>query len=124
MGTHCYIALENKDGTITFIYCHFDGYLSSVGKMLFNYYTTTEVINELLEKGSITSLELPINDMKRYDPIEKWTASNQYEFESEFYQRRDISYYYLFTKEQEWVCKAKDVIYLSDLFTPLLSVKK
>jgi hypothetical protein len=117
MGTHCYIALEHNDGTITFIYCHFDGYFSGVGKLLYHYYTTSEVVEQLLEKGSITSLELPINDMKRYDPIEKWTAGDQFEFESEFYKHMDISYYYLFTKEKEWVGKAKDVIYLSELFT-------
>ena len=34
MATHSLIGLENTDGTIDYIYCHFDGYASGVGKKL------------------------------------------------------------------------------------------
>jgi len=34
MATRSRIAIENQDGTVTSIYCHFDGYLSGVGKLL------------------------------------------------------------------------------------------
>jgi hypothetical protein len=38
MSTRSRIAIENHHGTVTSIYCHFDGYLEGVGKKLFNHY--------------------------------------------------------------------------------------
>lgn len=32
MSTRSYIAIENHDGTVSFAYCHSDGYLMGVGK--------------------------------------------------------------------------------------------
>ncbi len=31
MSTHSYIGIENSDGSITYAYCHFDGYPLGVG---------------------------------------------------------------------------------------------
>jgi hypothetical protein len=116
MGTHCFIAIENIDGTIRYIYCNFYGYITGVGKILFRFYKNRRVVTKLIERGSITSLEVPINDMKRSEPTETCTASERYTFVLEFYNNSDISYYYLFTKENEWVCKVKEEFYLSELF--------
>ena len=116
MGTDCYIALEETDGTIRYIYCHFDGYLSGVGKQLYTYYKTRELVSTLVEKGSIVSLELPIHEMKHYEPIKTFKADDIYEFESNFFNEPTIQYYYLFTIDNEWACKNKGLIYLHDLF--------
>ena len=116
MSTHCYIGLEHVDGTITYMYCQFDGYPSYVGKRLYTYYSKRDTITTLVTNGSIVSLELPIHDMIRIEPAQTWTAMNRYEFESSFYQRTDISYYYLFTMENEWICKIKDTISLHELY--------
>ena len=40
MSTRCRIGIENKNGTITSIYCHHDGYLEGVGEILVNHYKT------------------------------------------------------------------------------------
>ena len=55
MATRSRIAIENQDGTVDSIYCHWDGYLSSVGKKLFNHYDQ-EKLEKLLELGDISSL--------------------------------------------------------------------
>jgi hypothetical protein len=55
MSTRSRIAIENQDGTVDSIYCHFDGYLSGVGKTLFNHYDQ-EKLEKLLELGDISSL--------------------------------------------------------------------
>ena len=34
MSTHSYIGYELPDGSITYSYCHFDGYLTGVGAMV------------------------------------------------------------------------------------------
>jgi hypothetical protein len=39
MSTRSRIAIENQNGSVTSIYCHFDGYISGVGKTLKECYT-------------------------------------------------------------------------------------
>jgi hypothetical protein len=55
MSTRSRIAIENQDGTVTSIYCHFDGYLDGVGKKLFEHYDR-EKTEKLMELGDISVL--------------------------------------------------------------------
>lgn len=56
MSTRCTISIALPDGKIKSIYCHHDGYLSGVGKTLFEEYDTEEKIHELLAHGDLSSL--------------------------------------------------------------------
>jgi hypothetical protein len=56
MGTRSTIAIQNADGTVTGIYCHFDGYLSHNGKILQNHYNTEAAVRELIALGDLSSL--------------------------------------------------------------------
>ena len=56
MATRSRIAIEREDGSVKSIYCHYDGYLSGVGKTLFNHYDK-EKLEKLIELGDISSLE-------------------------------------------------------------------
>ena len=56
MGTRSTIGILNDDGSITGIYCHWDGYPEYVGKILLNHYTNPSVINELMNLGDLSSL--------------------------------------------------------------------
>ena len=40
MGTRSTIAIKNQDGSVTGIYCHWDGYVDHVGVMLKEHYNT------------------------------------------------------------------------------------
>jgi hypothetical protein len=55
MSTRSRIAIENQNGSVTSIYCHFDGYLDGVGKKLFNHYDR-EKTEKLIELGDISVL--------------------------------------------------------------------
>jgi hypothetical protein len=55
MSTRSRIAIENQDGTVQSIYCHFDGYIDGVGTKLFNHYDR-EKLKSLIELGDISSL--------------------------------------------------------------------
>lgn len=55
MSTRSRIAIETESGTVKSIYCHFDGYVSGVGKTLYNHYDK-EKLEELIELGDISSL--------------------------------------------------------------------
>ncbi len=56
MATRSLIGIENNDGTITHIYCHFDGYVEGVGKVLLQHYRTEDRIREMLSHGDRSSL--------------------------------------------------------------------
>ena len=56
MGTRSTIAIENADGTVTGIYCHWDGYLSHNGRILPENYTTEAAVRELIALGDLSSL--------------------------------------------------------------------
>ena len=56
MGTRSTIAIQNADGTVTGIYCHWDGYLSHNGRILQENYTTEAQVRELIALGDLSSL--------------------------------------------------------------------
>jgi len=56
MSTNSSIAIKNLDGTITGIYCHWDGYLEGVGNKLVKHYDTKEKVNALIALGDISVL--------------------------------------------------------------------
>jgi hypothetical protein len=56
MTTHCNIGVENDGGTITFVYCHYDGYPKGVGAGLLERYNDDESVRVLVAGGDISSL--------------------------------------------------------------------
>ena len=65
MSTRSRIAIENESGIVNSIYCHFDGYISGVGKTLFNHYDK-EKLQKLIELGDISSLGESTIDTEAY----------------------------------------------------------
>ena len=72
MATRSTIAKLGKDGIIKAVYCHNDGYLGHVGKVLEEHYKDESKVDELLSHGDISSLnknigeKLPFNDYKLF----------------------------------------------------------
>ena len=56
MATRSTIALEFADGTIGQVYCHWDGYLSHNGKILFENYSNPFILRDLIDLGGLSSL--------------------------------------------------------------------
>lgn len=56
MGTSCNIGILNSNGSVELIYCHWDGYISGVGKLLKSAYTDILKIRTLISLGDISSL--------------------------------------------------------------------
>jgi hypothetical protein len=56
MATRGNIGIVNQDGSINGIYVHFDAYPEYVGKTLLNNYTNTEIVNQLIDLGDLSSL--------------------------------------------------------------------
>lgn len=56
MSTRSRIGIENADGTVTSIYCHWDGYPAHNGRILVEHYKTEAKINKLMKLGSLSCL--------------------------------------------------------------------
>ena len=75
MGTRSNIGIINEDGSVTAIYCHWDGFLSYNGKILLNHYTTDDIVNQLMLLGDLSSL----NEKLQPDDSKPHTFQNQQE---------------------------------------------
>ena len=104
MATRSRIAIENQDGSVTSIYCHFDGYLSGVGKLLKEYYTTQPKVQALIELGDISSLDMTPTSTVAYhrDRGEDLNQLEHKDIES-FFNGNIEQYGYLFTKDNRWL---------------------
>jgi hypothetical protein len=61
MATRSTIAVIHDNGTVSQIYCHWDGYLQGVGAELIKNYSTPELAEELISLGDISSLHRSIH---------------------------------------------------------------
>lgn len=56
MATRSNIGIEREDGTVDYVYCHWDGYPSNNGRILQESYTDPELIKKMVALGAISSL--------------------------------------------------------------------
>ena len=61
MATRSRIAVNQQDGTIKSIYCHWDGHIETNGKILFENYDR-EKTEQLIALGNISSLKSTIEE--------------------------------------------------------------
>ena len=126
MGTRSKIAIENADGTVTAIYCHWDGYPEGNGKTLAENYQHREKVQQLIDLGSISSLHefvFPEGEHSFDKPEDDVTVAyhrdrgedlrkEQYD-SAEDYLLSDVEEWgYLFTSEGKW-------IYVNGSYSPL-----
>ena len=126
MGTRSKIAIENADGTVTAIYCHWDGYPEGNGKTLAENYQHREKVQQLIDLGYISSLHefvFPEGEHSFDKPEDDVTVAyhrdrgedlrkEQYD-SAEDYLLSDVEEWgYLFTSEGKW-------IYVNGSYSPL-----
>lgn len=61
MATRSRIGIQNEDGSVTSVYCHWDGYPENNGDILVMHYKEREKVQKLIGLGSISSLAAEIN---------------------------------------------------------------
>jgi hypothetical protein len=67
MATRSYIGVRNTDASVDYIYCHFDGYPEHNGKILTEYYSNINRVNELLKLGDLSILGQFIGEKMDFD---------------------------------------------------------
>ena len=89
MGTRSEIGILNKDGTVTSIYCHWDGCPEYNGAILSKYYTDEKIVRELIKNGDLSSLGQNIEPNKDLE----------HSFEN---PQKDVCIYYHRDRGEEW----------------------
>jgi hypothetical protein len=119
MATRSRIAIEDQDGTVRSIYCHWDGYPSHHGPILLENYTTQEKVESLIALGSISSLapetEIPEGVTHSFGNATEGIVvayhrdrgedlSIQYHRNVDHFVKSDVEEYgYIFTAAGEWL---------------------
>ena len=84
MATRSTIAVQHADGTVSQVYCHWDGYLSHNGKLLFEHYSSLEKAEALVALGDISSLKSTIGEKHPFDNPNKF-GSDEYKAHEALY---------------------------------------
>jgi hypothetical protein len=76
MATRSHIGLRNLDGTVDYIYCHYDGYPHYNGKILAEHYQNIDKVRQLLDLGDLSILSEEIGEKQDFNDRnthnEKW----------------------------------------------------
>jgi hypothetical protein len=114
MATRSAIGVANGNGSVTAIYCHWDGYIEGVGQTLVQHYNDVYHASELLDMGNASSL-----DDNLYSSVFYCRDRNEDEFDTQaqffssvgefldYYSQSGCEYFYLFTNDQ-WQCSRND----------------
>lgn len=90
------------------VYCHYDGYVSGVGKHLYNHYQTKQKVLDLISGGNMSSINDSLTDCVYYSDYEynqEWEDNKPTSFKSlEKYMSDNvwISYIYVFGLDNVW----------------------
>lgn len=108
MATRSFIGKICADGTVSGIYCHYDGYIDGVGKMLRTHYTTSIGVEELLALGDISTLDRTTEATEAYhrDRGEAPSAAIEYKNLDEIVNSFGVydhgfEFFYVFTGEAD-----------------------
>lgn len=118
MATRSLIGKLNSDGTVTHIYCHWDGYPSHNGFLLQEYWNTPYKVDQLLALGDLSSLGKEIGEQQDFNGSRNrdWCMAygrdrNQSNTGAKTVSREDffgdedyIDYFYLYNEDFEWEC--------------------
>ena len=116
MATRSRIGIENENGTISSIYCHFDGYPDGVGATLEEHYSNRQKLRMLINLGDISILGEHVATMDEHSfdnrkegvtvayhrdrGEEKREARVDKSLETFSYSEK---YGYVYTKDEKWV---------------------
>ena len=114
MSTRSKIAIENKDKSISSIYCHSDGYLEYNGQILNNHYNSYELASSIIKQNDCSSLGETIEDSRFYntwrnEDTKAKIFDSEYHFMCEFGSNIFAEYIYLFKNDRWYVSELKSI---------------
>jgi hypothetical protein len=105
MSTRSKIGIENNNGTVSAIYCHWDGYIEHNGRILKSSYLDREKVQQLMELGDISALDNDLDLVIAYhrDLGKEYYPPIEYRNIDSFSKQFGFEYGYVFTKNGEWL---------------------
>jgi hypothetical protein len=128
MATRSTIAVQHEDGTVSQIYCHYDGYLEHNGQMLLEYYNSALAAEFLVSKGDLSVLaprvtptgphtfDAPEDGVCVYygrDRGETGTEPKTYASVSEYFDEYSREEYNYFFNGESWEVEQSDRDFMS-----------
>mgnify|MGYP001547886428 CR=1 FL=1 len=121
MSTRSRIGIQNENGSVTSIYCHYDGYPEGVGKELVENYNSPDKINNLLSKGDMSSIHSNEHYKDRGETnVDAMVSANEQAYVKDTDQSWG-EYAYLYRNGEWEVCPIRGE---GNKFTPVQSLLK
>ena len=127
MATRSNIGILNQDGTVDYIYCHFDGYLEYNGQILQEHYNTENRVKQLLSLGDLSVLGKNIGEKQSFENRVKDSClaygrdrgetgvearkCSYVDYTKEYFEE----YIYLFTPGKGWQVRENGINYWADM---------
>lgn len=109
MTTRSTIAIQNLDGSVHQIYCHWDGYVSNNGRILKEFYNTPDLVKQLVSIGDLSILDEkiePEGDDHTFNSPEKgvcvYYGRDRGETDAKVKKWDDFDYYRLRYQREEY----------------------
>jgi len=136
MATRSNIGILNSDGTVDYIYCHFDGYLEYNGKILNEHYSEEGSVWGLMALGDLSILGPELGEKQDFEgsrnknwclaygrdrgkKVEHKRCSYEHYTKSEDLEE----YIYLYTPGEGWEVRENGAGYWADLSKALQTQK-
>lgn len=135
MATRSNIGILNEDGTVDYIYCHFDGYPEHNGAILNKHYTTEGKVRMLIGLGDLSILGEDIGEKQDFNNRVKGCClaygrdrgetnfsartCSYADYTKEYFEE----YVYLFTPGEGWKMRAYGTNYWTELNNVLKQIE-
>lgn len=120
MSTHSRIGIEQEDGSVKSIHCHWDGHIETNGKCLVEHYSDPAKAAALIELGSISQLHPKLSTDQPHSfnsPVNGVTVAyhrdrgeakviDKDKTVTRYFDTSEEEYVYMLTQEGEWICKS------------------
>ena len=103
MGTHCYIGIEQSNGSVEYIYVHFDGYFEGIVPTL-RHYTNRVDVEKMIKYGFFNLSDLQKIDGDIPNVIERPKIAHSMYPLIDLSRSPYVPYIYVFSQENEWLC--------------------
>ena len=108
MSTRSLIGHKNKDGSIIYVYCHYDGYIDGVGLDLKQYSDSEEVL-EMISHGDRSQVNGPYYKDRGEEGVQPNTVKSELNYITSEQMYIDAAgwadYLYLFKNDEWLVCQ-------------------
>ena len=105
MSTRSRIGIENENGSVSSIYCHWDGYIEHNGRILKSSYLDRDKVQQLMELGDISALDNDLDLVIAYhrDLGKEYYPAIEHSSIDVFSRLFGYEYGYVLSKEGEWL---------------------